>query len=309
MKKIAYLLVLMIIIGCSANKSKRIASANINSYSEIDFTNEYIINDEEFGTKTSVTIVNGLRKMTTNALPNHTTGEFPNQGNPNTIKPQNITYSIPLQPKFTGKAIWAREPGVAVNGIKFEPETAERFICETGEHYKIEAFQNLVDLGLDFNNAHVQPTGAYHYHGAPTQLIEKLDNGEDLILIGYAHDGFAMYYSKSGAYKPSYKLSGQSRTGEVCKYNNPHMHIKKDFRDTKTDGTFVSDWEYIEGLGDLDECNGTQINGKYAYVVTDTYPYVSRCLKGEFEESMPQGPPPGIRHDHSHGNGKPNHKH
>lgn len=51
--------------------------------------------------------------------------------------------------------------GVSVAGIKFEPGTAERD-PETGA--PIEAFQDIRDLGLDFNNAHVQPNGEYHFH-------------------------------------------------------------------------------------------------------------------------------------------------
>lgn len=140
--------------------------------SEIDFTKEYQINDDEFATNTKVVIENGSRIMTTNGLPNHPTGTFPNEGNPNSIKAQDIEYSLPLNPKLSGESKWAREPGVAVNGIKFEPETAERFVCETGEVYKIEAIQDLVDLGLNFNNAHVQPTGAYHYHGVSDELAK-----------------------------------------------------------------------------------------------------------------------------------------
>ena len=51
-------------------------------------------------------------------------------------------------------------------------------------------------------------------------------------------------------------------------------------------GTFVQDWEYVAGLGDLDECNGrTGVTpefpgGIYHYTVTDTYPFIQRCVKG-----------------------------
>jgi hypothetical protein len=258
-----------------------------------DYLGAYTINnDNTYGTKTVVTLTADKRIMTTNGLPNHKTGTFPNDGNPNTISAQNLTYSLPLKPVYTGKAKWAREPGVAVNGVKFEPETAEAFVCETGERYRIEAFQSLVNLGLDFNHAHVQPTGAYHYHGVPTGLIDILYKGEDLILVGFALDGFPIYYSKSGQYKPSFKLASKSRTGDVCAYNTRKEKISKVLKNTQPDGTFVSDWEYVKGLGDLDECNGKEVNGKYMYFVTDTYPYAGRCLMGEYTEQRPKGPPP-----------------
>jgi len=50
--------------------------------------------------------------------------------------------------------------------------------------------------------------------------------------------------------------------------------------------TFTQDYEYVEGLGDLDECNGRFgvtpefPNGIYHYYVTDGYPYIQRCVKG-----------------------------
>ena len=83
--------------------------------------------------------------------------------------------------------------------------------------------------------------------------------------------------------------------------------MDKNLQDSQPDGTFVSDWEYVDGLGQLDDCNGTTVNGAYAYFVTDVYPYMSRCLKGEFKEERRPGPPPGGRPPgggHRHGRGQ-----
>ncbi|KAA3623610.1 MAG: YHYH protein [Flavobacterium sp.] len=272
-------------------ESRHTHHEDISKDDPIDYFGSYTLEDEQYGTRTVVTVKDGKRNIETNALPNHQTGTFPNEGNPNTIKPQNRTYSLPLNPKYTGEAKWVREPGVALNGIKFEPETAEVVACESGERYRVEAKQELINMGLDFNNAHVQPTGAYHYHGSPTSMIELFDTGSDLVHIGFAKDGFAIYYSKSGAYSPSYRLYDEEREGEECSYNRPGYQLDVAIEESDPDGTFVSDWEYVEGLGDLDACNGTVIDGTYAYIVTDTYPYVGRCLMGEFEEER-HGPPP-----------------
>tara|TARA_R110002072_G_scaffold74671_20_gene176710 strand:- start:115 stop:1044 length:930 start_codon:yes stop_codon:yes gene_type:complete len=309
MKSLKYILPLfsLLLCNCAFKSNKKVDAVKTSKsmpFSKIDFSKEYEIDDTEFGTETKMLIVNGWRKMSSNSLANHPTGTFPNEGNPNKIKAQKLEYSFTLNPKLSGESKWAREPGVAVNGIKFEPETAERFVCESGEVYRIEAIQNLLDLGLDFNHAHVQPTGAYHYHGVPTELIKKLDNGKDIILVGYAKDGFPIYYSKSGKYKASYVLSKELRTGDICNYTNPHQSMDRVLSNTRPDGTFVSDWIYVEGKGELDECNGIQIDGEYSYFITDEYPYVSRCLKGEFMEKHPPGPPPG---QHSHGFKKPKH--
>lgn len=251
----------------------------------------YGLEDKTYGTKTKMTLTKDARIMVTNALPNHKTGKFPNQGNPNAISAQNNTYSFPLNPKYTGKATWSREPGVALNGIKFEPGTAEVVECDTGENYRVEALQDVIDLGLDFNHAHVQPTGAYHYHGTPTSVIDEFDAGEDLVHVGFAHDGFPMYYSKSGKYKPSYKALDGNREGEDCTYENPHQSMDLSIGGHH-DGTFTSDFEYVEGSGDLDECNGITINDNYMYLVTNEFPYVGRCLMGETADEQ-QGPPNG----------------
>lgn len=257
-----------------------------------DYFGAYDLKDEIFGTVTKMIITADSRVLTTNSLPNHSTGEFPNPGNPNVISAQNRTFNFPLNPKYTGKAQWVREPGVAVNGIKFEPGTAEVVVCETGENFRVEALQDVIDLGLDENHAHVQPTGAYHYHGTPTAVIDDLDSANDLVHIGFAHDGFPMYYSKNGTYKPSYKAVGGDREGEDCSYENPMQSMDISVGGHH-DGTYTSDFEYVAGSGDLDECNGITIDGKYMYLVTNEFPYVSRCLMGEFESQERGGPPQG----------------
>ncbi|MGB3685796.1 MAG: YHYH protein [Ornithinimicrobium sp.] len=59
---------------------------------------------------------------------------------------------------------------------------------------------------------------------------------------------------------------------------------------TTPDGTYTSDYVFEETAGDLDECNGIEINGEYAYLITDEYPYVSRCLNGEVTSEGGPGP-------------------
>ncbi len=61
------------------------------------------------------------------------------------------------------------------------------------------------------------------------------------------------------------------------------------------DGTFIDDYEYITGLGDLDECNGMMRSGVYGYYVVNSYPWVLACFKGFVNESFNKdgaGPPP-----------------
>ena len=293
------IIAISVLFGCNSHKATNMHShdedgshshATENTlHDQTNYFGDYTLNDENFGTKTSVTVKGKTRTILTNSLPNHKTGEFPRKGNPNTISAQNRTYTFPVNPKYTGNPEWVREPGVAINGVKFEPGTAEVVVCDSGENYHVEAFQDMINLGLDFNNAHVQPTGAYHYHGSPTSVIEKFDTGEDLVHVGFAHDGFPMYYSKSDAYKPSYKLVDGSREGEDCTCSNPKNTIDISV-DDHHNGTYTSDFEYVEGSGNLDECNGITIEGKYMYLVTNKFSYVSRCLMGEVAQEERQGP-------------------
>ncbi|MGJ8593431.1 MAG: YHYH protein [Aquaticitalea sp.] len=311
--KILTILLSLVLLSCNGGKHVNSHSHDGISYhthddehqtnEPIDYFGNYTIEDAHYGTKTIVTVSGNTRTMVTNAIPNHKTGSFPNPGNPNTISEQNRTYTFPVNPKKTGKAQWIREPGIALNGIKFEPGTAEVVECETGENYRVEALQDVIDMGLDFNHAHVQPTGAYHYHGTPTSVIEEFDSGEDLVHIGFAHDGFPMYYSKSGKYKPSYKALAGNREGENCVYENPGQHIDVSVGGHH-DGTFTSDFEYVSGSGDLDECNGITIDGNYMYLVTAEFPYISRCVMGEVPQEEQRQV--GMEGGQGNPNGKPN---
>lgn len=91
---------------------------------------------------------------------------------------------------------------------------------------------------------------------------------------------FPTYVSTSGAYTSGYVLASGARTGTECTVRSPFGGTT-DLAGTTTDGTYTSDWVWSEPAGDLDECNGTTIDGEYVYLLTDTYPYVGRCLMGE----------------------------
>ena len=245
-----------------------------------EYLGSYTLVDEEFGTVLTVAVDGSTRTIDSNALPDHETGHFPNNGNPNTISEQDVNYEFTTEPTYTGTAIGVRIPGIAVNGVKFEPATAESVMCATGETFRIEALQDVYDLGFDFNNAHVQPTGEYHYHGVSQLLVETYEHENDLVLLGFAADGFLIYYSKSGAYESGYELVTTGRTGTDCVASLPPGDAV-DIGGTSPDGTYTSDWIYRERVGGLDRCNGVTVGGEYLYVITDDYPYVGRCLNGE----------------------------
>ena len=252
--------------------------------SSSDRLDSYTLSDDEFGTMVTVTVDGSTRTIETNALPDHETGEFPNDGNPSTISAQDLTWEFPVSPAFTGEATDVRTPGVAVNGVKFEPGTAETVTCSSGEMYRVEGLQDVYNLGMDFNNAHVQPTGEYHYHGISQLLADAYAADDDLVHVGFASDGYLVYYSKSAAYSSSHVLDTEPRAGTDCSGSGAIEQAGVtdiEVEGTTPDGTYTSDWIYTEGAGDLDRCNGITINGQYAYLITDTFPYISRCLNGE----------------------------
>ncbi|MCB1022888.1 MAG: YHYH protein [Acidobacteria bacterium] len=263
----------------------------------------------------------GYRYIESNGIPDHTTGEFPNRGNPNRISEQDYNFKVPLNPTISpdGVQFQGAPPappengdrsgpppggpmlfGVALNGIPFDPGTAEAWNNDLRSGWNSEALTGKLDLGVDSNNAHVQPTGAYHYHGIPVGLVENLigkNTGGKMVLVGFAADGFPVY-SQYGYAKPDDPKSGVKKLA-------PSYRLKTGTRPDgpkgKYDGTYLQDFEYVAGAGDLDQCNGrTGItpeypNGIYHYYLTDTFPFIPRCLKGIADTSFQKGPPPGGR--------------
>ena len=61
-------------------------------------------------------------------------------------------------------------------------------------------------------------------------------------------------------------------------------------------GVYSADYEFIEGLGDLDECNGREgvtpefPEGTYYYVITNEFPGVPRCFVGTPSDDFKLGP-------------------
>ena len=47
------------------------------------------------------------------------------------------------------------------------------------------------------------------------------------------------------------------------------------------DGSYNEDFELVLEFGNLYECNGAIVQGKYTYFATDTYPFFPRCLFGK----------------------------
>lgn len=244
----------------------------------------------------------GCRYVESTGLPNHDTGDFPNRGNPNTISEQHYQFRMPLEPQANDRPTPVHRAvfGVAVNGVPFDPGTNEYWNNDRQSGWRYEAMSGAMDLGLDENHAHVQPSGAYHYHALPTGLVQRLGGERQALLLGYAADGFPIYgpYGYADANDPNSELKRLTSSYRLKQGNRP---AGNEGPGGPYDGTFVQDYEYVEGAGDLDECNGRfgvtpeYPQGTYYYVITDEFPYVARQWKGTPDESFyHRGGPPGM---------------
>lgn len=235
----------------------------------------------------AITCTSTLRTITGTGIPDHTIGAFPNSYNPNSVAAVNVRFSntvLPAVVSTTGTAV-DHIMGYANNSVKFDPSTAESY--QNAGVWKIEALnQTYFKFGTDTSNAHVQPDGAYHYHGMPEEYLTKLGKGKAMTLVGFAVDGFPIYarygYTTATDATSAVKVMTASyRVKTTASSGRPSTSIAN-----LGMGVFTQDYEYVAGLGDLDECNGrTGVtpefpNGIYHYYITDGYPYIQRCVKG-----------------------------
>lgn len=242
----------------------------------------------------SITVSGDTRIITANGLPGHLVGGFPNAGNPHQIAAQSVSLTIPANPSraqsTTDVNEWAF--GISLFGVPFDPFAAEFWQGDASSGWNYNALGGAVPLGLDANFAHVQPNGAYHYHGVPFGLLELVDYDPSAHspLVGYAADGFPIY-ALTGAVEgevtqmtASWRLKSGERPGGEAPGG-------------AYDGAFVQDWEYVEGLGNLDQCNGAMTvsdeypEGTYAYFLTENYPVIPRCFVGAPSADFAKGTP------------------
>ena len=237
------------------------------------------------------------RQMVGNGIPDHsvTGGSFATP-----ISAQNLSIGFPLAPAITsptGAGLVHQPYGYALNSVKFDPGTDGT--CSSGatstmpgggcvaimgkDPWNLEAIGGAFGFGADENNAHVQPNGQYHYHAMPEGMLASA--GKVVKLVGFAMDGFPIY--------ARYGYTSASDTTSAIKTIAPSWQKKANpdaGRPSTTVfpmGTFTQDYQYVPGSGDLDECNGRTgatpefPKGTYHYYITDTFPYIQRCLKGK----------------------------
>ena len=240
------------------------------------------------------------RTLTGNGIPDHavTDGDFATP-----ISAQNLSVTLGLTPTIasvTGTTLGKMAVGYVLNGVKLDPVTdgtcaASATSTANGggcvpvggtDPWIIEAIGGAFHFGTDSSNAHVQPNGQYHYHGMPEGYLTKAGKGQTMTLVGYAMDGFPIYArygytvaNNAGSAIKVVKSSYVAKAASNADAGRPSTSIFPM-------GTFTQDYQYVAGEGDLDECNGRIgvtpefPKGIYHYFITDTYPYIQRCVKG-----------------------------
>ena len=183
-------------------------------------------------------------------------------------------------------------------------------------------------ISFDTCLGHPQNAGQYHHHQAPVCLLDQVgdDGAAHSPIVGYAFDGYPIYgpygyddgadsHSSITRIESSYRLRSitvrhELPDGTVLSpyYWGPNVSAWYPL------GLYIEDYEFVAGLGHLDEYNGRFAvtpeypNGTYAYFVTQNsdgssaYPYmIGPQYYGEpdtdnFGPSANVQVPPGAEH-------------
>lgn len=311
MKKYNLLLVLslcLILFSCKEDEADDPVSAdNCVSDQVLDQSRGACTETLSFTPQYAESVSGNTRTINTNNIPDHKVGLFgAGQGslNPNAISEQSKSYALGTNPAEAGSftsliqttgTFPAAGPqyafGILFNGVKLDPVAAEPFphegLMSANANWEWNLEATNVQIGLDCNNAHVQPSGEYHYHGSPTLFLQSINPlSTEMTIVGYAADGFPIYYKY--AYEDandansavvemtsSYQLKSGNRPGDgisaPCDAYN---------------GVYSNDYEFVSGLGTLDQANGRNgvtpqyPTGTYYYVITDAFPSIPRYFRG-----------------------------
>lgn len=218
----------------------------------------------------TVTREGAMTCIASNGSPDHDMGRFPNRANPNAFLAQYLRFCFPTEPQITGNLTHGEMTvGVTLTGLPIRPYTAGYYDPngrrnigrDPSSGWRQQAMFAPQALGMDAENAHVDRSGLYHYHGVSPSYLDNLSESH----IGFAPDGFEIHYDPANA-----TSSWQLRTG-----------TRPDGPGGSYDGMFEEDFEYVSASGTLDECNGAMVDGVYTYFGTDTYPFFPRCFRGE----------------------------
>ena len=227
---------------------------------------------------------------------------------------QNSIWYIPIFPKDASASDITMAPelgpiAVTVSGVAiYGPEEGPGGDAVALDHGYFTEDRQPIELGIC--GGHSGPGGQYHYHydsncmhwhpDTSSKSVEgwlnsyTSDTKKHSSIIGFAFDGYPIY----GSY-------GWDENKNIKEITSSYK-----LKDGANGYNGIDDYEYVEGLGDLDKCNGRFSStpeapeGIYHYHATLTngngklgFPYFLLCYHGipnkmNFSTGQGGGPPP-----------------
>jgi len=186
--------------------------------------------------------------------------------------------------------------GLWKNGCSiYNPKDAKSYQDSSVWFQNAWYWEHLLGETFDSCIGHPNGSGEYHTHVSPACLYDIEDSMQASPLLGYAFDSYPIYvgYGYSNPLdtnsaiirlKSSYRL--RNITNRTTLANGTILPTSQHgpLLDSVPLGGYMEDYEYVSGLGDLDEHNGRFVitndypNGIYAYFTTigwvsDTFDY------------------------------------
>ncbi len=174
-----------------------------------------------------------------------------------------------VQPPYGHIGIW-------VNGVSlYNPKDAKSYNNQNIWLQNAYYWEHYISETFDPCWGHANGSLEYHTHQSPTCLYNQNDSTAHSPLIGYAFDGYPIY----GAFA----YANTDGTGSITRMRSSYRLRNITDRSTLPDGTvlpanqhgpplaiiplggYMEDYEYIPGLGNLDERNGR-------FCITPEYP-------------------------------------
>ncbi len=263
-----------------------------------DYVNTYqatandVINNSVHLAELEITTDGQSCTFSPNAIPNHDFNDG-DRGFPNPVSEQDDQFTVSASPTIAAQTTplsLTVDNAIMLNGVRVDILSAGCFGVGDGrigcndpdQPWRFDPMHPAAGFLVDSHNAHTQPDGTYHYHGEPKALFSA-DGITVSPVVGFAADGFPVfgsYINDNGnvrAVNSSYRLKSGARPSGNGQPGGDY------------DGSFRDDYEYVNGLGDLDECNGMSVNGLYQYHITESFPYVLGCFKGTPDTSFSKG--------------------
>jgi hypothetical protein len=189
--------------------------------------------------------------------------------------------------------------GIAANGVVFfNPSAGASGNPPVNFSWNAHFPSSPVTFGEDECGGHPEVTGQYHYHD--TEFLECWKNGASMAsyndyygssqyngdnlrhpdghskILGYAFDGFPIYgpYLYSNRWNVNSNITTATSSYRVRSEEVENRPIYGDSQQNPPAGSLMEDWEYAEGLGNLDRHNGRFCitpefqSGTYAYFLS-----------------------------------------